>query len=548
MRRGLLSLILIVALGFCSAGSSPAQGIISQDQAQRAGLVVNWFSQISGVGSGRLVNYSLVIDENQATTFFEITGGRLREVISEKDLGPNGQPYASVEAAEEIAKIRGEVMQARLNFMDDSSEVKINRYSLPKSTIYCISESAVVQALDAESGKTLWQTQIGRSDFPTAGVGAGRKFVVAVNGSSVYCLDSAKGKLLWTKRCETAVMGAPSVSDTSVYVPLADGRLQIFDTLSSGNKTQTMISTGAAFTAPTLNNGFVSWATDKGFLSVAPDGDMNRILYRLRGDSSFVAPATAKGGTLFAASANGFVYAVKQVRGSMVWSSSIGERIVLPPFPLGDYLYVVTEENHLHKFDARDGVIAPGWERCLDGIRMVVGAGRDRIYVQTVAGDLLALDQKTGSRLGLVRTGLSLQPLVNYVTDRIYLCSASGVIECLRETGAAAPYFHGDEFTALIPKKFRAETDSTDPAEKSQSDESDPFGDSEKRAEPPASDDPFADPPAQKPAGDDPFGGDGKKKDSDPFGGGDDKDSDPFGGGGSDKKGGGQDGDPFGGG
>jgi len=558
MRKLSVTLLLCAGMVSQSAGPLAAQSIVSADQAQRAGMVVNWFAQARGVGGSGLVNTSLVVDEDQGTTYFELQGGRLREVISEKGIAPDGQPFKNIEAAEEFAKIRQEVMQKHLEFEGSSEQVSINKYSIPKSSIYCMSNSGVVQAFDAETGRLLWQTEIGTSSFPSSGVGASKKLVAAVNGSSVYCLDPGTGKLLWQKRCEKAVMGPPSATDEAVFVPLADGRMQIFDATTSGNLTQTMISKGTAFNAPTVSGKVVSWATEGGFLSVAPVDDMNKILFRVKAGSAINAPATSKGNLMFVASHDGFLYTFDKNRGTMVWSSSIGEHCSSSPYPIGDYLFVVTEENHLYKFDSRNGVTAPGWEKHLDGIRKVVGASRDRLYVQTTTEQILALDLETGSKLGTLGGSRGLEPIVNYITDRIYLVSGSGVIECLRETASTTPFIHMDEVSQITPmvpdlpgsKRVRPKNEDTDP-----------FSDGvNPKPIKPEDADPFGNPTPTKPDSDDPFGGGGnsggagkQKPSDDPFGGGKDagdkggKDNDdPFGGGGS---GGGKQGDdPFGGG
>ncbi len=197
-------------------------------------------------------------------------------------------------------------------------------------------------------------------------------------------------------------------------------------------------------------------------------------------------------------------------------------------------------------------------EKHLPGIRQVVGAGRDRLYVQTTNDLIQALDLETGSKLGIVSGSRGLVPIVNYITDRIYLISNSGVIECLRETASTTPFIHLDEVSEVelvspeLPtgKRFRPKNEDTDPfsdgvnPQKIDPDTDDPFGDN-----PPAkgdSDDPFAggnsgkgNSGGNKPKepSDDPFGGGGGggKQDDDPFGGGGSgggsKDDDPFGGG-----------------
>jgi len=546
MRTLSLALSLFVGLTSLSCGALSAQSLVSQDQAQRAGMVVNWFSQARGAGTSGLVNTALVIDEDKGATYFEVKGGRLREVISEDGIGPDGKRFQDQAAAEEFANIRLEVIQKRLEFEGSSDKASVTKITIPKSTIYAMSQSGLVQAFDAETGRQLWQTEVGERSFPSSGVGASKKLVAAVNGSSVYCLEPETGKVLWKKRCESAVMGNPAATDDSVFVPLADGRMQIFNATTDGNRTQTMMSKGASFNPPTVAGTVVAWGTDKGVLSVAPVDNMNRVLYRLKADSAIDAPATSKGNLMFVASHDGFLYTFDKTLGSMVWSSSIGEHCSRSPYPIGDYLFVVTEENHLFKFDARNGVTAPGWEKHLRGIKQVIGASKDRLYVQTTSEQIQVLDLSTGSKLGTIGGTSGLTPVVNHITDRIYLVNNSGVIECLRETGSTTPFIHADEISQVeliapqLPtgKKFRPKNEDTDP-----------FSDgvNPKKIEP-ADADPFGDNKPPETDSDDPFGGGGNsggtKKPSTPPAGGKDND-DPFGGGGSGDK---KSDDPFGGG
>ncbi|MFN9341946.1 MAG: hypothetical protein ACK6DB_05055, partial [Planctomycetota bacterium] len=63
----------------------------------------------------------------------------------------------------------------------------------------------------------------------------------------------------------------------------------------------TMISKGTAFNPPTVSGKVVSWATEGGFLSVAPADNMSKILFRLKAGSAINAPATSKGNLLFVA-------------------------------------------------------------------------------------------------------------------------------------------------------------------------------------------------------------------------------------------------------
>src|SRR5690606_11755876 len=98
-------------------------------------------------------------------------------------------------------------------------------------------------------------------------------------------------------------------------------------------------------------------------------------------------------------------------------------------------------------------------------------------------GDVTILDAATGVRQGRLQTDSTTSAVLNDQTDRLYLVSESGLLQCLREVGATKPLVHGAE----------VQPGEGDPAA---GEEADPF------AAPDEGEDPFAAPD------DDPFGTD----------------------------------------
>ena len=104
--------------------------------------------------------------------------------------------------------------------------------------------------------------------------------------------------------------------------------------------------------------------------------------------------------------------------------------------------------------------------------------------------------------------------LTNYESDRIYVASAQGLVQCVRDISSPRPIFHSSEFDTSVMVDGKKK-----PMSKSK--EEDPFGDEE---------DPFDD-------GGDPFGDDEMSSEEDsgaddenPFGADDEDDDDgnPF--------------------
>jgi hypothetical protein len=103
-------------------------------------------------------------------------------------------------------------------------------------------------------------------------------------------------------------------------------------------------------------------------------------------------------------------------------------------------------------------------------------------------GTLIVLDAATGAVLGRTPTEGTINALVNDQTDRLYLVSNGGMVQCLHEIGAKEPLYHNPPETASEATEQPAAdgTDVTAPAAATQPqpgteaapiDDGDPFPD-----------------------------------------------------------------------
>jgi hypothetical protein len=131
------------------------------------------------------------------------------------------------------------------------------------------------------------------------------------------------------------------------------------------------------------------------------------------------------------------------------------------------------------------------------GVSRFVSASETKLYMVDKTGRLLVLDARTGARLGAIATEYLPLEIINIETDRIYLGSPSGLIQCFRERELVEPYRH--TLAAAV-------TDDAEAEEKKDGAKPSGAGDKEDKPDMPADDDdnPFADKPA---------GGDDEMKD-----------------------------------
>ena len=546
MSRLPISFFAILLTTTIWASTAVAQdGRISTVDASRAGLKVEWTTQVDvSAAGGKIVDIQLNVNEDRSRTFFAIEYGNQREVISEFDIGPFGVPFGTnpdiakmdgkfrtkiekmiaqhtddfieeetgidsdtvaairqeiidrVLEAEEEAKIRQMKLIALMELQGRDVEVTLNKYTLPESTIYVTTTTGFVQAIDADTGMTRWTATIGNRNYPTIGLGASDNHVAVVNGSKVYCLDAINGKKLWEHRCRGSVGSSPMVSDKFVFVPLVNGRLEAFSIESSGVGAESYVSIGRAHSRPLITEESVCWATDRGYFTVASNDKVSAPHYRLRADSSIVASGTSLNGRLFVASTDGFTYAINELSGGLLWQFSTGQRLNHSPVPIGNFVYIITDEHQMYKLYTHDGSAAPGWAEPVEDVSRFVGATKEKIYVQNKIGQIVALNQSNGAKVSMIGSLSTDLVLPNYQSDRLYVGNGFGSVQCLREQDSDVPFFHADEVTEIVANEG-------DPKPNEGMDEADPQeGDAEAK-------DPFAefDDDDKKPDESDPFGG-----------------------------------------
>jgi outer membrane protein assembly factor BamB len=416
--------------------------------------------------------------------------------------GPRGEIIAETAAARHGLS-RAWFSQVQM----DVGRARVQSVVLDDGTLFVQTDRAMVQAINAETGQTLWSKQVGKPNHPTMTPGVSRDLVVVLNGSRLFALNRANGDLLY----EIQVSGPPGagagVSAKRAFVPMLNGMVVAYrlesmtDPLKELGKTRegakpagkskeadkqveeepamseeeraqaeqtrrenirlrqefipplSCQTAGHAIVQPLVlgqdeKDEYVAWITDRGHLSVAfirlLSQDMLSIAYRMETAPGAVmrpaySPPDARiggdSGVLFAASNDGFVYALYERGGDSIWRFSAGGPIVTDPTLVDTSLYVTMQLGGLYCIDAKEGKqrwFAPG-------IMQFVAAGKDRVYATDKFDRLQILNAKTGARLDNLPIPTLPIRVANNQTDRIYLVSQTGLVQCLREVEAVKP-------------------------------------------------------------------------------------------------------------
>lgn len=341
----------------------------------------------------------------------------------------------------------------------DTARNHVVRWLLDHDQLLILTSAGVVQAMDANTGRTIWVTAIGNPDYPSLGPAVNQQLAALVNGSTLYVLDRANGRPLLEQRVGGAPGAGPVLTRRYAFVPLVTGRMEAYAIDGQGNAPWFYQSFGRMLVTPLATSHGVVWTTDAGNLYLA-QSSKPAVRYRLETASEFLAPPAHRGHMVYAISIRGELYAVDERTGSRRWKYATGYPTDRAPAVVGDRVFVTSEQPALHCVDADTGL--GHWET--EGVAQFAAASDKYVYGVGPFGDIVVLDLATGAPVGRIATGGNCAALVNQQTDRLYLMTDAGVVQCFHEVGRREPLYH-ESPTAAAAETPEAAPSKPEPSE-----------------------------------------------------------------------------------
>ena len=398
--------------------------------------------------------------------------------------------YRSEIISETVATRHGLTRAWHAQVQLDLGRSRVKHIVLDRGTLFVQTDRAMLQAIDAETGQTLWAVQVGQRNHPSLAPSANGEVVAVINGSTLYIVSRFTGKLLWKSGIDGAPGAGAELSDWRAYVVLTDGkmlayRLEEARRTSEDRKldpeatpedeeavaakgredyrlkqervpTLSCQSWGRALVQPVVtrqNAGeeFVAWPTDRGYMFVAR---INRktetefaIEYKLTTEAGIAARPSylqpnpnvpGDPGLIFIPSRDGFVHALDDKNGSALWRFSTGEPILERVAVIGQNVYVSTQPGGMYCLGSKTG-IQHWWA---PQVMQFIAAAKERIYAADKLGRMLVIDARTGARIDALDIISHPIRLMNLQTDRIYLASETGLVQCFHEIEQVGPLDH----------------------------------------------------------------------------------------------------------
>jgi len=319
----------------------------------------------------------------------------------------------------------------------DRTRHRISNWTLDGNHLFALTTDGTVQAINAETGETLWVVEIATRSDSTVGLAVNSEHVAVLSATRLHILDRRDGRLRWSRSIGGAPSSSPALSKRHVYVALLSGRIEGYELEKSSADPWNYQSVGRSFHSPVATRNVVSWPTDEGYLYVGSI-DNPRPLYRIQTNDEIVAAPTDQEPYLYVASLDGYLYCFHELTGTELWRYSTGFSIVSKPAIVGDRAFVASERPALHCIDSATGKRL--WR--VAGVSQFVAQGGHSSYGLDQRGTLSILDKETGSLIGRIATSSRVSAIVNDQSDRIFLVTSRGFVQCLREIGATEPTWY----------------------------------------------------------------------------------------------------------
>jgi outer membrane protein assembly factor BamB len=328
----------------------------------------------------------------------------------------------------------------------DRARNRVEGAVLKGDRLTVLTSAGVVQELNAVTGETLWIAPLGNPNHPSLGPAASDEFIALINGSNLFVLDRADGRPVIVRPVGGAPGAAPALGKKYVFVPLVSGRVEGYPLGEQKLTPWYYQSIGRAMVAPLTTPESIVWATDSGHLYVGRSEELG-VRFRLETMSEIIAKPAYHAPFVYAATASGEVFALDETTAARRWKYATGFLVTRAPAAVEERVFVTSDEPVLHCIDAERGIGL--WEA--RSVSQFAAVSRKRVYGVDDLGALVVLDAATGALLARMPADQSTHALVNDQTDRVYLISSDGMVQCLHERGAEKPIYYQPKIEAAPP-------------------------------------------------------------------------------------------------
>jgi outer membrane protein assembly factor BamB len=256
--------------------------------------------------------------------------------------------------------------------------------------LYAVNNSGNAFALDADTGKVLWERRIGRLNASSPTYYRHRLYIVNLEPGHIVKLDAKTGRIIWKRTLPGRAESSPVVIDRTVYFGCENGELLALSTISGDVRWATPLG-GPVKAAPAYYGGRL-YVGDYGGYMNAVDAKSGKLVWQsgslgpgFGASGQFYSTPAVAFGRVYSGNNDGRVYSFDTSDGTLAWSYSTGGYAYSGPTVASTQhspptVFIGSFDGNVYALDAKDGSLR--WSRSAGG--QVIGslsAVGDIVYV-----------------------------------------------------------------------------------------------------------------------------------------------------------------------
>ena len=304
----------------------------------------------------------------------------------------------------------------------------------------------------------LWSRQLNNSIVSSAAVADGMVFV-GTQGGVFYALDMITSEVVWSFQTNSSISSSPAVMDgVAFFATHNPGKIYALDEYTGLVHWTFEIPTGAAvYSSPAIANGKLFIGSSDGYVRALTQSEGALVWASYAGDHPTL-PAEVRSSPVvadsmvFVGSSNG-VFALDEITGTKIWSFETRWQVVSTPAVANGMLFVGAEnDDNIYVLDELSGTLV--WSYHSGGwfSSPAVDESRNLVVVNCKDRRVHCLDMRTGMLLWktYVPGVIDLSSPAISGDGYVYFGSTDNNVYCLNETNGQEiwSYSTGDEITS----------------------------------------------------------------------------------------------------
>lgn len=301
--------------------------------------------------------------------------------------------------------------------------------------LYAVNNSGLAFALDADTGKMIWQRTLGRLNASSPAFSRNRLYIVNLVPGHIVKLDADTGKIIWKKNLPGRAESSPLVIGNTVYFGCENGQLFAVDTRNGHTRWATSLG-GPVKSAPAYRNGTL-YVGDYGGYMNAVNAHTGKLVWQsgslgpgLGASGAFYSSPALAFGRVYAGNNDARVYSFDQKTGDLAWTYSTGSYVysgpTVPNAPgVPPTVFIGSIDKNIYALNAKDGSVR--WSRSAGGpvIGSLSSIGRTVYVAEFDPGGTTGFDMRSGRKVFTYDTG-TYSPVISD-GQRLYLTGYSSI-------------------------------------------------------------------------------------------------------------------------